>query len=578
MGAQLPQPGRCPLNAKPSNANRKAAIDPDLIEKVPIKPIDRRTLLKVGGLGATATALASVGSLAWAPKRAVQAAATVTAKSDIQFDIGAFVHPAQAFTNTVLNASVPVQFGVVFTLFAPATLSRTPSKTDQATLENALRTIEANYAFSPSGIFAFVSYGLPYFNRLPQSLVSSHMPRLASNTSRSVLEEAVPGPTDFGQPNITKAQKNFQVPVRIEHNDVLFTFRSDSLTNIVDTLAWLQGSNSLNGNSVPSPDFDGLFNFGDVRFNFVQPGLPRKVADALASQNVQPFATVHTEINPQSSMIMGFVDQQLDGSSPTGKTVTFAGTGPNSSGTGAAHLTTAVAGDYFDNGSIQHLSHVLDDLEQFYNKDPNAFTGAEPFSERVQYMFSSRRPDGTHDFPFPENASDPFTNGGGQGNLDGTTQSLQNAAILPDFTLGPNAILENFNPELLPGTKKLRVGHEFALQRSSRAADGTPLHIRNDGPGISTLDVPDGSVQATLEFTIFVPTAEFFRVLRINAASQDLVETGGSNGGTATGVPAGVQPSDDEDDGLERFLSATRRQNFLIPPRRHRSFPLLELT
>ena len=29
--------------------------------------------------------------------------------------------------------------------------------------------------------------------------------------------------------------------------------------------------------------------------------------------------------------------------------------------------------------------------------------------------------------------------------------------------------------------------------------------------------------------------------------------------------------------GIERFLTATRRQNFLVPPRRNRSFPLVEL-
>jgi hypothetical protein len=34
---------------------------------------------------------------------------------------------------------------------------------------------------------------------------------------------------------------------------------------------------------------------------------------------------------------------------------------------------------------------------------------------------------------------------------------------------------------------------------------------------------------------------------------------------------------DDADNGLERFLTATRRQNFLVPPRRHRAFPLVEL-
>lgn len=101
--------------------------------------------------------------------------------------------------------------------------------------------------------------------------------------------------------------------------------------------------------------------------------------------------------------------------------------------------------------------------------------------------------------------------------------------------------------------------------------------------GLSSLDVPDGSTQPTLEFTIFVPTSEFFRVMRVNAASLDYVKAG-QGGGTASSVPqpfwpAGeFEPADASDDGLERFLTATRRQNFLIPPRRHRSFPLLELT
>ena len=121
------------------------------------------------------------------------------------------------------------------------------------------------------------------------------------------------------------------------------------------------------------------------------------------------------------------------------------------------------------------------------------------------------------------------------------------------------------------------MGHTCGLQRSSRAADGTPLHIRIDGPGASSLDVPNGSIQPTLEFAVFVPTAEFFRVMRINSASLDYVKAG-EGGGTAASVPAGEEASDAEDDGLERFLTATRRQNWLIPPRRHRSFPLVELT
>jgi hypothetical protein len=196
-------------------------------------------------------------------------------------------------------------------------------------------------------------------------------------------------------------------------------------------------------------------------------------------------------------------------------------------------------------------------------------------------MFGSQLQNGTIAFPFPENASDPFTNGGGEGSNSNNTQSLQNSAILPDFTLGAEAIFQNFDPEVLTQAtdphKKLRVGHELALQRSSRAQDGTPLHVRIDGPGLSTLDVPDGSLQATLEFSIFVPTADFFQAMRVNAASLDLVKEG-QNGGTATSVPPGIEAADSGDDGLERFISATRRQNFLIPPRRHRAFPLVELT
>jgi len=50
--------------------------------------------------------------------------------------------------------------------------------------------------------------------------------------------------------------------------------------------------------------------------------------------------------------------------------------------------------------------------------------------------------------------------------------------------------------------------------------------------------------------------------MRVGVAAQDLQ--------TQFGV-------DEDDNGLERFITATRRQNFLVPPRRHRAFPLLEL-
>ncbi|HEY5002023.1 MAG TPA: hypothetical protein VII61_02645 [Ktedonobacteraceae bacterium] len=44
-----------------------------------------------------------------------------------------------------------------------------------------------------------------------------------------------------------------------------------------------------------------------------------------------------------------------------------------------------------------------------------------------------------------------------------------------------------------------------------------------------------------------------------------------------SGNPTGLGVHGD-DNGLERFITATRRQNFLVPSRAHRAFPLLELT
>jgi hypothetical protein len=50
--------------------------------------------------------------------------------------------------------------------------------------------------------------------------------------------------------------------------------------------------------------------------------------------------------------------------------------------------------------------------------------------------------------------------------------------------------------------------------------------------------------------------------MRRNQASTDLAQK--------NNVP-------EQNVGLERFITATRRQNFLVPPRRHRAFPLVEL-
>jgi hypothetical protein len=240
-------------------------------------------------------------------------------------------------------------------------------------------------------------------------------------------------------------------------------------------------------------------------------------------------------------------------------------------------LTTARTGDYFDNASIQHLSHVILDLEQFYlgraaasrvprvRGEPRRFgqlggylepemrdesesnevqdeDDDETFLERVQYMFRSTPPPSV-------GFADQVTDGGGP-------------TFLPNEFRGADDAARSAQGVGTPGGQR-RLGHVSALQRSSRASDGTPIHIRMDGPGYDSMDVPDGSTQPKLQFSIFVPTAEFFARMRTNQASVDL---------------ARAHAVSDDDQGLERFLTATRRQNFLVPPRRHRAFPLIEFT
>jgi hypothetical protein len=489
--------------------------------------IARRSVLKgAGGLAFAIGTVQLAGRHAVLPRRMVLEAATLP---DIQFDIGAFIAGTQTLNDG--GGNITVQMPPVHTVFVTATLSRTPTKADQQNLSNALATIESTYPFGASGILTFVAYGIPYFRRLPGgmtgSLVSSHMPRLASDTSRFALEEAVPGPTDVSaaNPGITKAR--FNVPVKIESNDLLITVRSDNSTILSDVLAWLGGSNKLKGQSVPSPTlFKGLATVTSSRAMFVGVSLPRNMAETHGF----PYSQ---QINSDSPMWMGFLDQHTNGAGPAA-ICTFAG---NSS----ARLTTARAGDYFDNGSIQHLSHVIQDLAQFYALPSSTDTEGEPYTERVQYMFRSN--------PIPSTGnSNQFNNGGGPAYLPNVFQGANDAAN--------NArAINTFQGEH-------RMGHLSGLQRSSRAADGTPIHMRMDGPGLDNMDVPDGSSQPKLQFTMFFPTAEFFRVMRINQASLDLVHQFGVA---------------DDDNGLERFLTATRRQNFLIPPRRHRAFPLVEL-
>jgi hypothetical protein len=69
-----------------------------------------------------------------------------------------------------------------------ARITRPTTPADQQALADALDTIEDHYPFSPDGVFVLVSYGLPYFDRLPRAMVADHLPRLDADPERFALE------------------------------------------------------------------------------------------------------------------------------------------------------------------------------------------------------------------------------------------------------------------------------------------------------------------------------------------------------------------------------------------------------
>src|SRR5216683_3280580 len=108
-------------------------------EELKAVAMSRRSALKRSA--ATAFLLTQAALFEQLASPLVRPASAATAFSDIQFNLGAFVRPAQVFNDGAGN--VTAQFGVTYALFLPAKLNRTPTKADQLTLFNALNNIRS---------------------------------------------------------------------------------------------------------------------------------------------------------------------------------------------------------------------------------------------------------------------------------------------------------------------------------------------------------------------------------------------------------------------------------------------------
>jgi hypothetical protein len=305
----------------------------------------------------------------------------------------------------------------------------------------------------------------------------------------------------------------------IEHNDVAVLLRSDHREHIDHARSVL---------------FDDLkvFNMTSIRRGFAGGGFSggRSLPQRMAVAAGVPGADL---IPDGSELFLGFTSTQK------------AGLGPRLI---ANHETLGyvdVGSGYFHGGTHMHLSHITEDLEAWYlNFD---------FDERVLTAF---RPGMTN-----------------------VKQGTQTVAQGPDQESSVELLRRQFK-------KTGRFGHSASIQATSRldrdvvGADGTLYPKGTAIPqraDFNTLDNPFAwtaqpqfdkfttEPAAGVHFVVFNPSSDDFERNR-------LAMDGVLPDGTKLFVPPRTRAQ-----GFNSVLTTTHRQNFLVPPRRHRSFPLAEL-
>jgi hypothetical protein len=402
-------------------------------------------------------------------------------------DYGVRVHTDP---DSAIAVIVPPMWNLVIT----ASLTRAPTLRDQQRLQSALRAVEQAYPYSPAGVFALVAYGLPYFRTyIRPDLVTAHLPRMADDGVTPVLLDAVRFTSD-------------PATTTLEANEVVFHLRSDILGNLHDVQhALFNRSGTLAGQRTVDADIADLFHVTSVRTGFVGAGLPGQMAQ-------QSGLAVAAQIPDDAPLFMGFTSTQQPGQAKE-VTVSFDGRRDPL----LPPLTTAHPGDYFAGGTSLHISHMFEDLTQWY---------ALSYEERVARMF------------------------------------FLNAATAPGrITL--QTLWLNPNTTATDAEQRHIIGHNEAVQQGSRSPEGQALQLRVDFNTMDAMDAMDADAPTPgLHFLAFTPGSRIFHQSRRSMDASDLARSHGI---------------DAHANGINAFLHVTRRQNFLAPPRSHRAFPLLEL-
>ena len=338
------------------------------------------------------------------------------------------------------------------------------------------------------------------------ALVAYGLPYFRSYVRGDVYDAHLPHMADSGAPVLLDAIRfaGENTATLLEANDVVFHLRSDSLDNLLDVQhALFSRSGSLAGRAAPAADLADLFEVSSVRTGFVGAGLPRRMAE-------QAKLAYAEKIPATAPLFMGFTSTQRLGQASEQAVALDQPPDPL-----LRPLTTARPGDYFAGATTLHLSHLREDLDAWY---------ALSYDERAARMFHMN-------------------------------------VVAPEGRVSVQTSWLNPNLSSLDAEDHHVIGHNEAVQRSSRTPEGQALQLRVDFNTMDALDT--ASPHPGVHFLAFTPGSEIFHRSRKSMDAADL--TG------RYGVPADAN-------GINSFIRATRRQNFLAPPRRHRAFPLVEFT
>jgi hypothetical protein len=418
-------------------------------------------------------------------------------------------------TETVIDNGVGVSVPPLYHEVVTATLASATTAADLKAGHTALEGVLTG--LEKDGLLTFTPAGLGL--AVGWGLTYFDNPALAGPMATHMpLDKSAPKVNGSYQKVLLAAKKFATDPatVILEKNDVVVVLASDSLANIATAY-----------NAVFQGPAAGLFKVTSRRKGFVDAtklgtgGVSLTKQFALA--NKLPGAA---SIPDQAQLFLGFTSTQQAAEGP-GTIANFESLG----------MTDQTPKSYFAYGTTLALSHLYENIATWYANNV--------YADRVNLAF---RPglkaikNGT--LTIPESASDAETTAD-------LVQDIGNYGI---------------------------VGHSGSMQPISRLqsatggfAAGTAIPVRAD---FNTVDNPfafsayptrdhwSASPSAGVHFLSYVPTSYYFQLLRGAMDGQ--------------GFPGGSQQY------FHQFLNAadittTHRQNFLIPPRAHRSFPLAEL-